>query len=133
MTLIKSILMGLAAGIVAVASAQAADLPTKKAAPVEYVKVCNVGGITGWTLPGIRHLREVLRLHHRAVRRRQPQHPVQLRVDWRSRLRRPRILSFRRILPWLLLWRAFLVSTLHDLAGPPSGQRRSKQHDLQPQ
>ena len=52
MTLTKSILMGSAAGIVAVASAQAADLPTKKAAPVEYVKVCNVGGITGWTLPG---------------------------------------------------------------------------------
>jgi Porin subfamily len=52
MTLIKSILLGSAAGIVAVASAQAADLPTKKAAPVEYVRVCNVGGITGWTLPG---------------------------------------------------------------------------------
>src|SRR5271166_2442888 len=52
MTLIKSLLLGSAASIVAVASAQAADLPTKKAAPVEYVKVCNVGGITGWTLPG---------------------------------------------------------------------------------
>src|SRR5277367_5008663 len=52
MTLIKSILLGSAAGLVAVASAQAADLPTRKAAPVEYVKVCNVGGITGWTLPG---------------------------------------------------------------------------------
>src|SRR5580698_9902922 len=52
MTLIKSILLGSAAGIVAVASAQAADLPTRKAAPVEYVRVCNVGGITGWTLPG---------------------------------------------------------------------------------
>ena len=52
MTLIKSLLLGSAAGIVAVASAQAADLPTKKAAPVEYVRVCNVGGITGWTLPG---------------------------------------------------------------------------------
>jgi hypothetical protein len=52
MTLIKSILMGSAAGIVAVATAEAADLPTKRAAPVEYVKVCNVGGITGWTLPG---------------------------------------------------------------------------------
>ena len=53
MTLIKSILLGSAAGIVAVASAQAADLPTKKAAPVvQYVKICNVGGITGWTLPG---------------------------------------------------------------------------------
>src|SRR5271169_6453026 len=52
MTLTKSLLLGSAAGIVAVGSAQAADLPTKKAAPVEYVKVCNVGGITGWTLPG---------------------------------------------------------------------------------
>jgi hypothetical protein len=53
MTLIKSILLGSAAGIVAVAGAQAADLPTHKAAPVvEYVKICNVGGITGWTLPG---------------------------------------------------------------------------------
>jgi hypothetical protein len=52
MTLIKSILMGSAACILAVASAEAADLPTRKAAPVEYVKVCNVGGFTGWTLPG---------------------------------------------------------------------------------
>jgi hypothetical protein len=52
MTLIKSLLLGSAAGIVAVGAAQAADLPTRKAAPVEYVRVCNVGGITGWTLPG---------------------------------------------------------------------------------
>jgi hypothetical protein len=53
MTLMKSILLGSAAAIVAVAGAQAADLPTRKAAPVEqYVKICNVGGITGWTLPG---------------------------------------------------------------------------------
>src|ERR1700709_1379918 len=52
MRLIKSIMLGSAAGIVAVATAQAADLPTRKAAPVEYVRVCNVGGITGWTLPG---------------------------------------------------------------------------------
>src|ERR1700748_3293957 len=52
MTLIKSIQLGSAAGLGAAASAQAADLPTRKAAPVEYVRVCNVGGITGWTLPG---------------------------------------------------------------------------------
>ncbi len=51
-TLIKSLLLGSAAGIVAVAFAQAADLPTRKAAAVDYVRVCNVGGITGWTLPG---------------------------------------------------------------------------------
>jgi hypothetical protein len=38
MTLIKSLLLGSAAGIVAVASAQAADLPTHKTAPVQYVQ-----------------------------------------------------------------------------------------------
>ena len=53
MTLIKGILLGSAAGIVAVASAQAADLPTRKGAPVvQYVQICNVGGIVGWTMPG---------------------------------------------------------------------------------
>ena len=53
MTLIKSALLGSAAGIIAVAGAQAADLPTHKAAPVaQYVRICNVGGITGWVLPG---------------------------------------------------------------------------------
>jgi hypothetical protein len=52
MTLIKSMLLGSAATIVAVAGAQAADLPTHKAAPVQYVQICNVGGITGWILPG---------------------------------------------------------------------------------
>src|SRR6201996_3158221 len=52
MTLMKSLLLGSAAGIVAVVTAQAADLPTRKAAAVEYVRVCNVGGVTGWTLPG---------------------------------------------------------------------------------
>jgi hypothetical protein len=57
MTLMKSLLLGSAAGIVAVASAQAADLPTRKGAPaVEYVKVCSitVNGkpIVGFTIPG---------------------------------------------------------------------------------
>jgi hypothetical protein len=57
MTLIKSLLLGSAAGIVAVASAQAADLPTRKGAPAaEYVRICtiNVGGkpVVGFTLPG---------------------------------------------------------------------------------
>jgi hypothetical protein len=57
MTLIKSLLLGSAAGIFAVASAQAADLPTRKGAPaVEYVKVCKivVAGkpVIGFTLPG---------------------------------------------------------------------------------
>jgi len=57
MTLMKSLLLGSAAGIVAVASAQAADLPTRKGAPAaEYVKICSitVNGkpVVGWTLPG---------------------------------------------------------------------------------
>jgi hypothetical protein len=53
MTLLKSLLLGATAGIVTVASAQAADLPTRKAAPAaEYVKVCTVGGVTGFVLPG---------------------------------------------------------------------------------
>jgi hypothetical protein len=52
MTLIKNILLGSATGVVAVAAAQAADLPTRKAAPAEYVKICNVGGMAGFILPG---------------------------------------------------------------------------------
>ena len=57
MTLMKSLLLGSAAGIVGIASAQAADLPTRKGAPAaEYVKICSitVNGtpVVGWTLPG---------------------------------------------------------------------------------
>jgi Porin subfamily len=52
MVLRKSILLGSAAGVIIVGAAQAADLPTRKAAPAEYVKVCNVGGMAGWVLPG---------------------------------------------------------------------------------
>jgi len=53
MKLMKSLLLGSAAGVVAVASAQAADLPTKKGAPAaQYVQVCTINGITGFTIPG---------------------------------------------------------------------------------
>jgi hypothetical protein len=53
MTLMKSVLLGSAASLMVVASAQAADLPTKKGAPAaEYVKVCKVGSIAGWIVPG---------------------------------------------------------------------------------
>src|SRR2546430_2170906 len=41
MKMVKSLLLGTAAGLVAVAGAQAADLPVK-AKPVEYVKICSV-------------------------------------------------------------------------------------------
>jgi hypothetical protein len=54
MTLIKSILLGTAAGMVVVSgAAQAADLPTRKAAPAQdYVKICNVAGQAGFIIPG---------------------------------------------------------------------------------
>ena len=49
----KSLLLGSAATFVVVAGAQAADLPTKKGAPAaEYVKVCKVGDIAGFIIPG---------------------------------------------------------------------------------
>jgi hypothetical protein len=57
MTLIKSLLLGSAAGVVAVSAAQAADLPTRKG-PVaaEYVRVCSItvagAPIVGFVLPG---------------------------------------------------------------------------------
>ena len=39
MKMVKSLLLGTAAGLVAVSAGQAADLPVK-AKPVEYVKIC---------------------------------------------------------------------------------------------
>jgi len=47
----KSLLLGAAAGIVAVSGAQAADLPVK-AKPVEYVKVCSAYGAGFYYIPG---------------------------------------------------------------------------------
>src|ERR1700746_1301038 len=43
MKMVKSLLLGSAAGLVAVSAGQAADLPVK-AKPVEYVKVCSLYG-----------------------------------------------------------------------------------------
>src|SRR5277367_6542846 len=48
---VRCLLMGSAAGLMAVSAAQAADLPVK-AAPVEYVKVCNIYGAGFWYVPG---------------------------------------------------------------------------------
>jgi hypothetical protein len=48
---VTRILLGTAAGFVAVAGAQAADLPIK-AKPVEYVKVCSLYGAGFWYVPG---------------------------------------------------------------------------------
>jgi len=52
MNFMRTALLASAAGLWAAPSAQAADLPTKKAAPAEYVKICNVDGMAGFILRG---------------------------------------------------------------------------------
>jgi hypothetical protein len=51
MKMVKSLLLGSAAGLVAVSGTQAADLPVK-AKPVEYVKICNLYGEGFYYIPG---------------------------------------------------------------------------------
>jgi len=51
MKMVKSLLLGSAAGFVAVAGAQAADLPVKAKA-VEYVKICSLYGAGFYYIPG---------------------------------------------------------------------------------
>ena len=51
MKMVKSLLLGTAAGFVAVAGAQAADMPVKGAA-VQYVKICSLYGDGFYYLPG---------------------------------------------------------------------------------
>src|SRR5579862_4367995 len=51
MRMVKSILLGSAAGLVAVTAGQAADLPVK-AQPVQYVRVCNMYGAGFYYMPG---------------------------------------------------------------------------------
>ena len=51
MKMVKSLLLGSAAGLVAVSAGQAADLPVK-AKPVEYVKVCSLYGAGFYYIPG---------------------------------------------------------------------------------
>jgi len=51
MKMVRSILLGTAAGFVALAGAQAADLPVK-AKPVQYVKICDLYGAGYFYVPG---------------------------------------------------------------------------------
>src|SRR5688572_14413983 len=51
MRVMKSLLLGAAAGLVATAGAQAADMPVK-AKPVEYVKICSAYGAGFYYIPG---------------------------------------------------------------------------------
>ncbi|MGV6872439.1 porin [Pseudochelatococcus sp. B33] len=52
MKLVKSLLLGTAAGFAAITGAQAADLPIAKAEPVEYVRVCSTYGSGFFYVPG---------------------------------------------------------------------------------
>ena len=51
MKMVKSLLLGSAAGLLTIAGAQAADFPVK-AKPVEYVKVCTLYGAGYYYIPG---------------------------------------------------------------------------------
>src|ERR1700726_2258923 len=51
MKMVKSLILGSAAGLVAMTGAQAADLPVK-AKPVEYVRICSLYGAGFFYIPG---------------------------------------------------------------------------------
>ncbi|ANW01513.1 porin [Bradyrhizobium icense] len=51
MNMIKSLVLGSAAGLIAMSGAQAADLPVKAKA-VEYVRICSLYGAGFWYIPG---------------------------------------------------------------------------------
>ena len=51
MKMVKSLMLGSAAGLVAMSGAQAADLPVKAKA-VEYVKICSLYGAGFFYIPG---------------------------------------------------------------------------------
>ena len=52
MTFTKSFLLGTSAALMGVGAVQAADLPSRKAAPVEYVRVCDAYGRGFFYIPG---------------------------------------------------------------------------------
>ena len=87
MKMIKSLLLGSAAGIVAMSGAQAADLPLKAKA-VEYVRVCSLYGAGFYYIPGTDtciklsgYLRVDVRCQHEQRQHRQHQ--------WRRRCAEP--------------------------------------------
>src|ERR1700736_4859110 len=51
MKMVKSLVLGSAAGLIAMSGAQAADLPVKAKA-VEYVRICSLYGAGFWYIPG---------------------------------------------------------------------------------
>ena len=100
----KSLLLGTAAGLVAVTGAKAADMPVK-AAPVQYVKICSLYGDGFYYIPGtdtclkmggyLRVQAEYNMRRRRCSRRRQRRRrgatgPLHPRPDQRHQLPRPR-------------------------------------------
>ena len=59
MKLVKSLILGSAAGLIAVGGAQAADLPVKAKA-VEYVKICSLYGAGFYYIPGTEDRKSVV-------------------------------------------------------------------------
>ena len=51
MKMVKSLILGSAAGLIAMSGAQAADLPVKAKA-VEYVRICSLYGAGFYYMPG---------------------------------------------------------------------------------
>src|SRR3954469_24389582 len=51
MKMVKSLILGSAAGLLAMSGAQAADLPVKAKA-IEYVRICSLYGAGFWYIPG---------------------------------------------------------------------------------
>ncbi len=48
----QTLLLSSIASVAAVGVAYAADLPSKKSAPVAYVRTCSIGEVTGFVIPG---------------------------------------------------------------------------------
>jgi hypothetical protein len=85
MKLAKSLLLGSAAGLAAVVGAQAADLPSVKAAPVEYVRVCSTYGAGFFYVPGTDSCLRISGRIRTDVRYVEPQTRVDDAIGWRAR------------------------------------------------
>lgn len=87
MKLVKSLLLGSAAGLVAVAGAQAADLPVRKAVPVEYVRVCSAYGVGFFYIPGTETCLRISGRVRAEYRYFEPATRANASLGWRARAR----------------------------------------------
>ena len=87
MKLVKSLLLGTAAGLVTVAGAQAADLPVRKAAAVEYVQLCPAFGRGFWTIPGTDSCLSISGFARGELIVAEQDNAAQDAIGWRARMR----------------------------------------------